>query len=142
MTLTLYAVAIDCHDASTLAQFWAAALGGNVDDGATAEFASIGLQDPAHNRPQWMFNQVPESKKAKNRVHVDLLSPNLDEEVERLISLEPPGSTISRNQVPPGPRSPTRKVTSSTLLPTLPDAPVREKARWVCRPYPPGPIRL
>jgi predicted enzyme related to lactoylglutathione lyase len=87
MTLTLYAVAIDCHDASTLAQFWAAALGRNVDDGATAEFASIGLQDPAHNRPQWMFNQVPESKKAKNRVHVDLLSPNLDEEVERLISL-------------------------------------------------------
>jgi predicted enzyme related to lactoylglutathione lyase len=37
--------------------------------------------------PVWMFHQVPEAKVAENRVHVDFLSPDLDNEVERLLTL-------------------------------------------------------
>ena len=71
MTVALANVTFDCRDAAALAGFWSAATGRPVDDGATSEFASIGL--PAEDgRPAWLFNQVPESKTAKNRVHLDV----------------------------------------------------------------------
>ena len=37
-------------------------------------------------RPGLMFNQVPEGKIAKNRVHLDLLATALDEEVDRALA--------------------------------------------------------
>jgi hypothetical protein len=86
-TLDLYAVTVDCIDAMQLAEFWAALLDRNVDDGASDEFASIGLGDPTSNRPHWMFVKVPERKRVKNRVHVDLISNSRDREVKRLLSL-------------------------------------------------------
>jgi hypothetical protein len=58
-----------------------------VDDQASDEFASIGLDDLASDRPHWMFVQVPERKKAENRVHVDFTSDNRAREVKRLLSL-------------------------------------------------------
>jgi Glyoxalase-like domain len=104
MPVSLYAVTLDCADASELANFWSEALGRPVDDGATTEFAAIGLADPpgpefaalsADSRlaadrwrgPVWMFHQVPEGKTAKNRFHPDLVTPDLDGEVKRLIDL-------------------------------------------------------
>ncbi|HSZ49236.1 MAG TPA: VOC family protein [Streptosporangiaceae bacterium] len=87
MPVSLYAVTLDCADASELADFWSEALGRPVDDGATTEFAAIGLADPPGPQAVWMFHQVPEGKTAKNRFHPDLVTPDLDGEVKRLIDL-------------------------------------------------------
>ena len=89
MSASLYAVTFDCADAAALAAFWADVLGRSVDSGATAEFATIGLQDPPYTRPHWLFIQVPEVKTAKNRMHADLIvsASNLAAETGRLLSL-------------------------------------------------------
>jgi Glyoxalase-like domain len=58
-----------------------------VDDQASDEFASIGLDDLASDRPHWMFVQVPERKKAENRVHVDFTSDNRAREAKHQLSL-------------------------------------------------------
>jgi Glyoxalase-like domain len=87
MTVNLYAVTFDCADAAKLAGFWAEVLDREVDDGATGDFAAIGLHDPAERRPRWMFVKVPEGKTAKNRVHPDFLATELDADVQRLTGL-------------------------------------------------------
>jgi predicted enzyme related to lactoylglutathione lyase len=85
MTIALAHITFDAADPSTLADFWSAALGRPVDDGAGEFFASIDDHDPG--RPSWFFIKVPEGKATKNRVHVDLTADDRDVEVERLISL-------------------------------------------------------
>lgn len=87
MSVSLYAVTFDCADASKLAAFRSAVLGKAVDDGATEEFAAIGLHDSPDRRPHWMFVHVPEAKAAKNRVHPDLIADDLEGEVGRLVAL-------------------------------------------------------
>jgi predicted enzyme related to lactoylglutathione lyase len=85
MTIALVHITFDAADPATLADFWSAALGRPVDDGAGEFFASIDDHDPG--RPSWFFVKVPEGKATKNRVHVDLSADDRDIEVERLISL-------------------------------------------------------
>ena len=87
MALTVTALAFDCADAARLARFWAEVLGREVDQGADASFAAIGLADPAAHDLHFLFEQVPEGKTAKNRVHPDLLVDDLDAEVGRLVGL-------------------------------------------------------
>jgi hypothetical protein len=87
MTNRLFAVTFDCADAAELGGFWAQALGQDLDPGAGKEFASIGLQDPGRTEPRWCFAQVPEGKSAKNRMHPDLITGDLEAEVGRLIGL-------------------------------------------------------
>jgi hypothetical protein len=86
MALSLAYITLDCGDAAGLARFWSAAPGREVDDGASAAFASIGF--PAHDgQPAWLFIQVPEGKAAKNRMHVDLRSDDRAGDVARLVGL-------------------------------------------------------
>ena len=87
MTNRLFAVTFDCADAAELGGFWAQALDQELDPGASKEFASIGLQDPGRAEPRWCFARVPEGKSAKNRMHPDLITGDLEAEVERLIGL-------------------------------------------------------
>jgi hypothetical protein len=87
MTNRLFAMTFDCADAAELGGFWAQALGQELDPGAGKEFASIGLQDSGRTELRWCFAQVPEGKSAKNRMHPDLISADLEAEVGRLISL-------------------------------------------------------
>jgi predicted enzyme related to lactoylglutathione lyase len=87
MPVSLYAVSLDCANAKDLAAFWAAALDRTVDEGASAEFAAIGLTDAAGHATQWMFHQVPEGKTAKNRFHADLVTADLEAEAKRLVDL-------------------------------------------------------
>lgn len=87
MSVDLYAVTIDCSDAARLASFWASVLGRTADDGGTADFAAIGLQDAAESGAQWMFVKVPEGKTAKNRMHPDLVTADLQAEVKRIVDL-------------------------------------------------------
>ena len=85
MSISLYAVTWDCSNAKSQAQFWSTVLGKPVMEGATEEFAAIGLQDPPELRPHWMFIKAPEGKVAKNRFHPDLITGDLEAEVTRFI---------------------------------------------------------
>jgi glyoxalase superfamily protein len=96
MTVKLAAVTFDCEDALVVAQFWSAALGRPLDPQASSDFASIGF--PEHrdttgwststgDGPTWLFAKVPESKLAKNRMHVDVAAQDREAEVARLIEL-------------------------------------------------------
>jgi hypothetical protein len=83
--LSIAHIVIDCADAQTLAGFWSAALTRPVDDGANPYFATIGRDQP--DAPALMFLRVPEPKRGKNRLHVDLHGPNWRAEVDRLLGL-------------------------------------------------------
>src|SRR6204780_3565448 len=87
MTNRLFAVTFDCADAAAVGGFWARALGQELDPGAGREFASIGLRDSGRTEPRWCFAQVPEGKTAKNRMHPDPITADLEAEVGRLIGL-------------------------------------------------------
>lgn len=87
MRIRLHALTFDCTDAAELGQFWSQALGRDLDPGAGRQFASIGLHDHAGTEPRWCFIQVPEGKSAKNRMHPDLITADLEAQVERLIGL-------------------------------------------------------
>ncbi|WP_042411026.1 VOC family protein [Streptacidiphilus carbonis] len=87
MTNRLHALTFDCADAAELGAFWAQVLGQELDPGAGKQFASIGTQETDRTGPCWYFAQVPEGKSAKNRMHPDLLTDDLDAEVERLLGL-------------------------------------------------------
>jgi hypothetical protein len=82
-------IVIDCADPATLAGFWAEALGYQIQDPPAgyadwpAFLQSIGVPesewnsasavvDPAGAGPRIFFQQVPEPKTAKNRLHLDL----------------------------------------------------------------------
>jgi Glyoxalase-like domain len=87
MTNRLFALTFDCADAAAVGGFWARALGQELDPGAGREFASIGLHDSGRTEARWCFAQVPEGKTAKNRMHPDLITADLEAEVGRLIGL-------------------------------------------------------
>jgi Glyoxalase-like domain len=79
-------VTFDCADALVVARFWAAAIGGEVEDDSTSEKAF--MEAPGWGGPSMWFNLVPEAKTAKNRLHFDLRAPDtMRAEVERLTSL-------------------------------------------------------
>jgi hypothetical protein len=80
----------DCSDALTLANFWAAALGSDVHEDSTHTKAYV--EAAGWGAPNMWFNQVPEPKTAKNRLHFDLRAPgDMAEEVRRLEVL---GATV------------------------------------------------
>ena len=79
-------ISFDCEDALKLGGFWAEALGRTLDPGSGAGFASIGGGDAERRQLALYFEKVPESKVAKNRVHLDLVDPDASA-VSRLLSL-------------------------------------------------------
>jgi hypothetical protein len=79
-------VTFDCADAMVVARFWAAALGGEVEEDSTSDKAFV--EAPGWGGPNLWFAKVPESKAVKNRVHFDLRAPGaIPDEVERLRGL-------------------------------------------------------
>lgn len=83
-------VSFDCNDVLKVAAFWSAALGRPLDSGSSEYFAVIGGADPARREPAWYFNKVGEPKRAKNRVHLDLVNPD-PAAVDELVRL---GATV------------------------------------------------
>jgi predicted enzyme related to lactoylglutathione lyase len=69
-------IAFDCDDVLKVANFWSAVLGRPLDKGSSVHFASIGGADGERREPAWYFAKVPEPKRAKNRVHLDLVNPD------------------------------------------------------------------
>jgi Glyoxalase-like domain len=86
MAAFIKSMTFDCSDALVLAEFWAAALGSDVDEDSTSAKAFV---EPAGwGGPSLWFQAVPEPKTAKNRLHVDLRAPTtVADEVQRLIGL-------------------------------------------------------
>lgn len=100
-----FQVTFDCADPDALAQFWCAALGYRMDPPppgfdtweAFLEARQVprelwnlrsACSDPAGVGPRLFFQQVPEAKQVKNRVHLDLrAAPGLTGE-ERWTALE------------------------------------------------------
>ncbi|MGO8956108.1 MAG: VOC family protein [Streptosporangiaceae bacterium] len=90
MAAVIKSVTFDCADALVLARFWAAVLGTDVDDDATADRAYV--EAAGWGGPNMWFVRVPEPKTAKNRMHFDLRAPAaVADEVQRLEAL---GATV------------------------------------------------
>jgi hypothetical protein len=119
---TAIQVVIDCADPATLSRFWAEALHYELDnpppgfDSWPAFLESQGVpesewnsasavSDPDGKGPRIFFQQVPEAKQVKNRVHLDINAggprdtpeaekrAKVDAEVERLVR---EGATVFR----------------------------------------------
>ena len=82
---TFLFITVDCADPARLAAFWSALLetpvGDSMDDGRFVFLEGGG------DLPVICFQRVPEPKSVKNRVHVDLATPDLDAELTRLKGL-------------------------------------------------------
>ncbi len=87
MSVSLFSVSLDCADAGKLADFWSQVLDRPVDEGGSVDFAAIGLAGDGSSGPAWMFHRVPETKQAKNRVHIDFIAAEWQAEVKRVLGL-------------------------------------------------------
>jgi predicted enzyme related to lactoylglutathione lyase len=71
---------LDCNDLETMAAFWSAALGyRRAPDRFEGYIALEGT-----GRPPLTLQRVPEPKRAKNRLHLDLLVADPETEIARL----------------------------------------------------------
>ncbi|MFD7090928.1 VOC family protein [Streptomyces sp. NPDC059896] len=96
MVSVLQNVAIDCADAYELARFWSGATGCPLhpEDRPGSRETQVLLAEG----PVLYFNQVPESKTVKNRMHLCLRpETSREQEVERLLGLGATFVTDHRN---------------------------------------------
>lgn len=87
--MAMLTVTVDCVDPARLAQFWVALLG-YQPVGAASQYASIGPCEGSVDGPKLIFQAVPEPKRGKNRLHLDIdlaAGVPLEPEVERAITL-------------------------------------------------------
>jgi predicted enzyme related to lactoylglutathione lyase len=82
--MTTFGLVLDCADPETLAGFWAAALG-YVTLGAAGSYVLLVAADG--NQPKLLLQRVPEPKAAKNRMHLDIVAPDIHHEAARLEAL-------------------------------------------------------
>lgn len=89
MPSLVWTVTFDCADPYALAEFWAEAVGASVAAGSRPGEDQVRI-GATGGRPGFLFLRVPESKIAKNRIHLDLRPTGgaaLDSEVERLTGI-------------------------------------------------------
>lgn len=84
MTLRLEDIVVDCRDCSSLARWWQVAIGWQLVD---EENGAVELAPAPGQTPSMMFIDVAEQKQGKNRLHLDWVPDDQQEEVERLVSL-------------------------------------------------------
>jgi predicted enzyme related to lactoylglutathione lyase len=78
-------VVIDCSDLARSADFWAQVLGYVPDGPAVGPYQ--GLIPADGQGVQVLLQQVPEHKHGKNRLHLDLRTPDFDAEVRRVVGI-------------------------------------------------------
>jgi hypothetical protein len=78
-------VVVDCNDFGRMVAFWREAL--HYVPRGPAEDDWVVLRDPEGNNVNVSFQQVPEPRVGKNRLHFDLYSNDQGREVERLLGL-------------------------------------------------------
>ena len=90
MATYIKSVTFDCRDALVAGRFWAAALGGELEEESTSDKAFV--EAPGWGGPNLWFQRVPEPRTAKLRMHLDLRAPGeVAAEVKRLEAL---GATV------------------------------------------------
>ncbi|MDQ2789183.1 MAG: VOC family protein [Actinomycetota bacterium] len=67
-----FQVTFDCAEPQLVARFWCEALGYVLAPGAEEETSQSACVDPTGTGPRLYFQQVPEGKTVKNRVHLDI----------------------------------------------------------------------
>ncbi len=72
---------LDCADPDRLAEFWSAAIDYTTLGGAVL------LVDKTGQQPKVLLQHVDEQKSGKNRMHFDIETSTVDEEVARLEAL-------------------------------------------------------
>jgi predicted enzyme related to lactoylglutathione lyase len=75
---------LDCADPARLAEFWSAAIGYTTIGGAGSYLL---LVDKDGHQPKLMLQRVVEPKVGKNRMHFEIETPDVDDEVARLEAL-------------------------------------------------------
>jgi hypothetical protein len=85
-TLSLGQIVIDSADAAGIAGFWSRLLDRPLVDGANQFFAVV-PPAPDGTVPALMFLAVPEPRAGKNRLHLDLVSPDQPAAVDHAIAL-------------------------------------------------------
>jgi hypothetical protein len=93
-------IVVDCAHPAALARFWAAALDGYevapYDEQELARLRSAGVLDVEDDptvlvagpaRPRLFFQRVPEPRRVKNRLHLDLTAADPEAEITRLTGL-------------------------------------------------------
>ena len=102
-------IVFDCRHPAQLARFWVGVLDdyqiAPYDDAERVRLGAMGIDDPEHDPtvllvpPPWLprlwFQYVPEPKRSKNRVHLDLRSADPEAEIERLTAL---GAAVVRRE--------------------------------------------
>ena len=87
MPASVLCVTVDTHDPVREAEFWAAALGYDIDRG-WEKFGEVAITDPTGAGPMVLFMTVPEAKTVKNRLHLDIVGAmRMADEVDRLVAL-------------------------------------------------------
>jgi hypothetical protein len=84
-SVTVAGVTVDCADPAALAEFWGTVLGRPVT-ADTPDSAAVEAVDPAAG-PRMFFQKVPEVKQVKNRLHLDLVTDQHDQQAARLAGL-------------------------------------------------------
>lgn len=82
--MTTFGLVLDCTEPEKLAGFWAAALG-YVVVGAAGSYVLLVAADG--NQPKLLLQGVPEAKTGKNRMHLDIVVPDIEGEAARLEKL-------------------------------------------------------
>jgi predicted enzyme related to lactoylglutathione lyase len=77
-------IVLDCHDPESLAPFWAAALGYRIQGYREPYLA---LVPESGDAPRLVLQRVPEPRPGKNRMHIDIKTPSMEAEAERLEKL-------------------------------------------------------
>ena len=82
-------IVIDCANLDRSAAFWSAVLGYTASPAATGPYRSLEPESGAGI--DVLLQRVPDVKGQKNRLHLDLRTPDLDAEVRRVLGL---GATL------------------------------------------------
>ena len=82
-------IVIDCADLDRSAAFWSAVLGYTASPAATGPYRSLEPESGAGI--DVLLQRVPDVKGQKNRLHLDLRTPDLDAEARRVLGL---GATL------------------------------------------------
>jgi hypothetical protein len=86
MNFRIANITFDCDDVLKVAGFWSTVMGRSIDEGSGDAFASIGGVDTKRSEPAWYFNKVEDPKATKNRMHLDLVTPE-PSSVDELVQL-------------------------------------------------------
>ncbi len=91
--VTLRGVVIDCRDPQSLSAFWVSFTGYEIDFG---DDKWVSLRSPTSD-DRISFQQVPEPKSVKNRVHLDFAADDEEATARRIESLGATRRWVSEN---------------------------------------------